>query len=70
MHISKKAILQDLLDDNAAIGPDGGIWYPSGPEETYTLESILAELVAPRQILNKKALRALVEAANIKLIED
>ena len=63
----KKAILQDLLDDNATIGPDGGIWYPSSPEETYTLASLLVELVAPREVLNKKALKAVIDAANIDL---
>ena len=68
MWIVKKALLKDLLDGNATIGPDGGIWYPSGPSDI-VFESILADLVAPRQVLNKKALLALVEAANINLEE-
>lgn len=68
MHITKKAILKDLLERNASIGLDGGIWYPSGPEQI-SLESILVELVAPRECLNKLALLALVEAANINLEE-
>ena len=69
MNPIKKAILQDLLDDNATIGPDGGIWYPSGPEETFTLATLLVELIAPREVLNKKALKAVIDAANIDLMD-
>lgn len=68
MNILKKVHLQDLLEGNAHIGPDGGIWYPSGPSD-YSLESLLVEMVAPREVLNKKALAALVKAANINLKE-
>lgn len=69
MHVIKKNLIKDLLDGNVVIGPDGGLWYPSGPEETYTLESLLVELIAPRNALNKKALLAVVNAANINLEE-
>lgn len=68
MNITKKAILKDLLEGNAHIGLDGGIWYPSGPSD-YSLEYLLVELVAPREVLNKNALAALVKAANINLEE-
>ncbi len=69
MYFLKKALIKDLLDGNVVIGPDGGLWYPSGPEETYTLESLLKELIAPNNILNARALRAAVNAANINLEE-
>ena len=69
MHFIKKALIKDLIDGNVVIGPDGGLWYPSGPEETYTLESLLVELIAPNGVLNKRALIATVKAANINLEE-
>lgn len=31
MNTVEKATFQDLIDGNACVGPDGGIWYPSGP---------------------------------------
>ncbi len=43
MYFLKKALIKNLLEGNVVIGPDGGLWYPSGPEETYTLESLLTE---------------------------
>lgn len=30
MNTVEKATFQDLIDGNACVGPDGGIWYPSG----------------------------------------
>ena len=69
MYFIKKVLIKDLIDGNVVIGPDGGLWYPSGPEETDTLESLLVELIAPNGILNKRALLAAVKAANINLEE-
>lgn len=33
MNTVEKATFQDLIDGNAYVGPDGGIWYPSGPAD-------------------------------------
>lgn len=40
----EREILQDLIDGNADVGPDGGIWYPSGPSDV-SVSRLFAALV-------------------------
>lgn len=44
MNSIERATLQDLIDGNADVGPDGGIWYPSGPSDV-PVSRIFAALV-------------------------
>lgn len=44
MNSIERATLQDLIDGKADVGPDGGIWYPSGPSDV-PVSRIFAALV-------------------------
>ena len=61
MNIIEKSTYQDLIDGNAYVGPDGGIWYPSGPSGVQVAD-IFMELVNEVRSHRKNAIVEKAEA--------
>lgn len=62
----EREILQDLIDGNADVGPDGGIWYPSGPSDV-SVSRLFAALVEKVRESERLLAASCEETSTLKL---